>query len=148
MAKHTTLHSIAHNWADSLACGLGFALGDLYMSDIFAEAELSEAKYISVDFLTGKIAGGEASESLQNVIRLYCERFPHFCEKHSAKRDEYREFTAVFSAGALGCEPRLEIIVADAKGKRSSIQYHGRLGRRVRVMDKDGKIIRAKRKTV
>jgi hypothetical protein len=50
--KHNRLHSVAHNFADSLASG--FVVGHCH-TDVFADAAANGDKGIIVDFPGGKV---------------------------------------------------------------------------------------------
>jgi len=134
--KHDELRSIAHNFADSLACGLGFVIG-YYPTDIFGEAGSSQEGQITVDFLTGTISGGQPSASLAEAISHYREALPAFCEKHGALASDFREFAVRYSAGML--TNRFVVTIRDARGRFSSTEYAGVYGQRVKVLDHLGR---------
>jgi len=69
--KHSVLTSIGHNFADSLASGIGLMIG-VYAMDVFGEAACSPEGFIEVDFLTGCDVGSAA-------LALACSRDPPLC---------------------------------------------------------------------
>ena len=137
--KHEELRSIAHNIADSLACGLGFVIG-YYPTDIFGEVSKSAEGYMTVDFLTGEISGGRPSASLANSIALYRDAFPGFCEKHGASVADFREITVRYARGISN--NLFTVTIEDARGRRSSTEYAGVPGRRIKILDELGRVRR------
>ncbi len=135
--KHSELCAIAHNIADSLASGQGFLIG-YFPTEIFAEVAQSAESHISVDFLTGQITGGKPSDSLSKAIALYVEATPAFFEKHGASISDVREVIARYHVKHL--ENRFSVIVEDARGRRSSAEYGGMPGQRLKTIDELGRI--------
>jgi hypothetical protein len=97
--KHGKLRSIAHNVADSFASGVGIPIG-VYASDIFGEAEKSPDRFITVDFLSGKVAAGSGSARLKKAVGLYRDVVESVCIKHGASVSAFRMLTARYSAAA------------------------------------------------
>lgn len=106
--------------------------------DIYGEASASAEGYITVDFLTGEISGGPASENLSRAIEQYREALPGFCEKHGASLAAFHELTVRFSGGPLG--RRFQVAVKDEFGRRSTTEYGGAPGQRVKVLDGLGRL--------
>lgn len=135
--KHSELCAIAHNVGDSLASGQGFLIG-IYLTEIFAEVAQSAESHISVDFLTGQITGGQPSDCLRKAIALYVEATPTFFEKHGASTSDIREVIARYHL--KGLENRFSVIVEDACGRRSCVEYGGMPGQRLKTIDELGRI--------
>ena len=131
------LKSIAHNLADSVACGLGFMIG-LYEMRIFEEARASPEGYIEVDFLTGAVTGGP-SPSLARALQLYAdEALPELCRRHGGSPSDFRRLVVRFSGPPSGV--RFVVTVEDQRGKSSIDEYEGFAGRRIKVLDHLGRI--------
>jgi len=135
--KHSELRAIAHNIADSLASGQGFLIG-YFPTEIFAEATRSTEQYISVDFLTGQIGGGQPSDRLRKAVALYVAATPAFFGTHGAPISDAREVVAHYYPQLL--ENRFTVTVEDARGRRSSAEYSGISGRRLKVIDALGRL--------
>jgi hypothetical protein len=135
--KFDDLKSIGHNIADSLACGPGLMIG-VYGMDVFGEAARSPEHYIVVDFLTGTTSGGRPSPSLAKAITLYAEALAELCARHGTRKDAFRELTTRFWVDSRG--GHFTVTIEDQKGKRSTDEYRGLPGRRIRVRDSLGRI--------
>jgi hypothetical protein len=134
--KHAKLRSVAHNFADSLACGHGFVIG-YCPTDIFGEAGSFPEGYLTVDFLAGTILEGQPSTGLAQAMLRYRKAFPAFCEKHGALISDFRELTVRYSGDRLG--RTFVVTVEDARGRRSSSEYGGIYGKGVKVLDRLGR---------
>ena len=133
--KYDRLRSIAHNIADSVASGIGLAIG-VYEMDIFREAAASPDAFIEVDFLNGTTKGGPVSASLATAISHYQDWLPALCEKHGASVSQFRELTARYTHGR-----RVGVTVEDQNGRRSTDYYHGGSPlKHMRVVDAQGRI--------
>jgi hypothetical protein len=135
--KHNELRSIAHNVADSLASGIGLLIGVCEM-DAFGEAVGSPERYITVDFLTGRISGGKPSEYLAKAAKLYCEALPRLCKRHGVSVSAFRELTARYYGSGL--RTRFLVTIEDEAGRRSSTEYGGTPGQRVKILDTLGRL--------
>ncbi|MCV9965849.1 hypothetical protein OIU34_28670 [Pararhizobium sp. BT-229] len=135
--KHSELCAVAHNLADSLASGRGFLVG-YFPTEIFAEAAQSSEGHITVDFLTGQITGGQPSDSLRKAIALYINAVPAFFKKHGASISDVREVIVRYHAQLLG--NRFTVTVVDARGRRSSAEYGGVPGKRLKAIDELGRL--------
>ncbi|NKB54578.1 MAG: hypothetical protein GKR97_20640 [Rhizobiaceae bacterium] len=135
--KHRQLQSIAHNFAASLASGMGFVVGYV-PTQIFQEAASSKDGNLTIDFLDGRITDGTASKDLRKAVELYREAFSEFCQKHGADISDFRELSVRFQAGQLN--NHFAITIEDASGNRSVRKYNGALGERVRELDDRGRI--------
>lgn len=126
--KIGVLKSIAHNMADSLACGLGFVIG-YYRTRIFEEASAAYPGHITVDFLSGETAGCIPSESLKGAIELYVAEFPTFCEKHKVRAENFAEFKVRYGTDVVyGCHYTVEL--RDKKGRFVRETYIGLPGKK------------------
>lgn len=141
--KHDRLCAIAHNLADSMASGLGFVIG-YHPMDVFGEAASSQEGVLEVDFLNGRIVRGEASDSLKAAAAGFAEVIPRFCRDNGAEATDFEALSAVFDATAL--ERRVLLVVTDRNGHRSTTEYAGVPLKRLRVLDKLGRIRRAPRR--
>jgi hypothetical protein len=135
--KIGTLQSIAHNIADSVGRGIGLMIG-VYTMNIFHEASRSRSGYLLVDFLSGRTWGGVPSRSLARAIKLYRAALPQLCAKHGASPKDFRELTARFSI--TNRENRVLVAIRDSRGRRRVREYVGSPARRVRVLDRLGRI--------
>lgn len=135
--KHDILKSIAHNIADSLASGIGLLIG-IYEMDVFGEARSSPEKFLTVDFLAGMILDGQPSPSLREAVQLYKEALPNLCIGQGGSISDFRELTVRY----YGHYPdkRFIVTIVDKTGRRSSNEYSGVPGKRVKVLDSLGRI--------
>lgn len=124
----------------------GFSLIiNCYGMDVFGEAARSDGGAIRVDFLSGEIVEGDASESLRRAAALFAEALPEFCQQHGAAADDFAELFVTFSSDPLARKAILA--VTDKEGGRSVTEYEGNSLRRKRYLDSLGRIRRAPRKT-
>ena len=135
--KFDELRSIGHNIADSLASGIGLLIG-VYEMDIFGEAAQTPEGFISVDFLNGTSSGGIASASLSRAIVLYRDALADLCKRHGTSSSEFKELTVRYWSTDTK-HPRFTVAVADHRGHRSVDEYEGVPGRRIRVLDSQGR---------
>jgi hypothetical protein len=135
--KHDELRSVAHNLAHSLASGIGLLIG-AYDLDVFAEAGATPEGYLTVDFLKGVVFDRQPSEKLAKAIASYKEALPSLCEKQGGSVSEFRELTVRYYGRSEG--RRFVVTVQDQNGKRSSTDYEGSPGHRIRVLDGLGRI--------
>lgn len=135
--QHRELGALAHNCAESLASGLGLVLGHCE-TDIFGEARKAPEGHLTVDFLAGTISGGNPSAGLQQAITRYRGAFPEFYEKHGASLSDFRTFTVRFAPDYL--HNRFILTVEDARGHRSTLEYAGMPGQRLKVLDEHGRL--------
>ena len=135
--KHSTLRSMAHNVADSFACGMGFMIG-VYQIDVFGEAACSEGGAIGVDFLKGAVVEGDSSPSLRQAVALYRDSLPDFCSRHGGSIGDFRELNVRYWSTYAG--RRFAVTVEDASGRRSTTEYGGLEAKRLRVVDDRGRV--------
>jgi len=131
------LKSVGHNLADSVSSGIGLMIG-VNTPDIYEEAAAAPEGFIEVDFLTGLTEGGEPSASLSRAIRLYSEALPALRARHGIEPAALRQLKVRFSG--RGILRRFVVSVEDRKGKRSVDEYSGFGGRRVKALDRLGRI--------
>ena len=131
------LTSVGHNIASSLASGIGMMIGVYEIPDILGEAAASPEGYIEVDFLTGRITGGQPSKPLADAIALYAKALPALCRRHDVDYSSLRQMSARFSRGHL--HPGFIVTVEDDQGRRATDEYHN-VGNRVRVTDHLGRL--------
>jgi hypothetical protein len=128
------LKSIGHNIADSLASGIGMAIG-VYQMDVFGEASAGPQGYVIVDFLRRTTSGADLSEDLRNAIGLYREYLPRLCERHGVPFANLKALEARF-----GTDPvygrHFTVTVEGSDGKRSTDRYFGVPGKRLRLRRK------------
>ncbi len=134
--KHNLLHAIAHNLADSLANGVSFLIG-YWETPVFEEAASSTDGIIEVDFLTGEIRRGEASENLRKAVVEFARVLPDFVARHGASAEDFEELSASFSTDNFGRLVR--VIVADRTGRRDATNYRGAPLKRPKVLDDRGR---------
>lgn len=133
--KHDKLRSIAHNVAQSLASGASVMVG-VYDVDVFAEAGASPTGILTVDFLNGLVLDGQPSMRLTEAVGLFGEILPAFCNTHGGSISDFREFKARYHASPK----RFVVTIEDQMGKRSSTEYVGRDGERIRATDELGRV--------
>ena len=139
--KHAELRSIIHNVADSLASGIGLLIGH-YEMDVFGEASRSPDRSIIVDFLNGVVVEGECSPSLAAAVSRYRVALQELCSKAGGSFAEIREAKVRYWSDVLGLRlgDRYSVTLEDATGRRSTTEYAGIPGRRVKVMDQLGRL--------
>ncbi|MEA3065858.1 MAG: hypothetical protein QOJ27_2310 [Sphingomonadales bacterium] len=135
--KHAQLRAIAHNIADSLACGMGFMIG-VYQVDVFEEAAGSAFGAITVDLLEGTVAEGDPSSSLRRAVELYRDALPGLCAKHGGSIDDFRQLKVRYWSVHTG--RRFAVTVEDASGRRSTTEYEGLAAQRLKVIDGFGRL--------
>ncbi|MBT8457156.1 MAG: hypothetical protein HKO95_17730 [Rhodobacteraceae bacterium] len=136
--KHSELHAIAHNFADSLASGQGFVVGH-YPTDVFADASSNPGRFLVVDFLTGQLDEGTASDQLLHALPVFRNEFKNFCQKHCASTSDFKEFKTRFEAGYLGAT--YTVTITDVRGRRSAIEYKGFPGKRTKMLDDQRRVV-------
>lgn len=126
--KFGELRSGVHNAADSLGSGIGLLIG-VYEMDIYGEAGRSPGGVITVDFLTGKVIEGEASESLRKAVELYRTAFDELCVRHGVEPWAFKVATARFGTDAsLG--PHFTVHVEDREGRTATDRFLGSPGKK------------------
>ena len=136
--KHSKLHGVAHNFADSLAGGLSFVVPQLVIhTHIYAEAAANGDGFIIANFLSGKVEGAYPDGEVEGAIPLFKSAFPEFCEKHGVDVADYRSFLVRFFA-ASGSNGYV-VTIEDRDGKRTSREYLGRQGKRSEILDELGR---------
>jgi hypothetical protein len=135
--KHAELCAILHNVADSLGSGIGLLIG-VYEMDVFGEAARSPGGTLTVDFLEGIVAEGRPSSSLQRDVALYRDALVRLCENAGGSIADFREAKVRYWSDPLS--PRFSVTVVDRAGRRSTTEYAGVPGRRVKVLDELGRL--------
>jgi hypothetical protein len=135
--KHDELRAVAHNIADSLASGIGLMIG-VYDMDVFGEAARSAEGALTVDFLRGMVVEGQPSQSLRGAVASYGEALAGHCEKHGGSIDDFKELKVRYWSSHT--ERRFAVTIEDAAGRRSTTEYGGLPGQRVKVMDSFGRL--------
>jgi hypothetical protein len=125
--KFGELRSIVHNAADSLGSGIGLMIG-AYDMDIYAEAGRSPNGVIAVDFLTGRIIEGEASESLRKAVELYRTAFDELCARHGVEPWSFKVATARFGTDS-SVGRHFTVYVEDRDGRVATDRFLGSPGR-------------------
>jgi hypothetical protein len=133
--KFNELRALAHNIADSVASGIGLMVG-VYEMDVFADARRSPAGFVEVDFLSGRVTSGNASPVLARAVELYGRALPRLCAKHATTPESFRELSASYHA----VECRFLVTVEDRTGRRTTDEYEGVPGRRLRRLDALGRV--------
>lgn len=134
--KHDQLHSIAHNYAASLASGLGFVVGH-YPTDVFKDAAANGTEGIVVDFLTGQVFAENCSDELRRGVPIYRDSFQRFCQKHGADKLDFSMCRVRFVSGWI--YNFFIVTIRDRAGKCSSREYGGWSGQRVKQKDSLGR---------
>ncbi len=133
--KHNRLHSVAHNFADSMSSGLGFVVGHC-MTDVFSDAAANGEIGVIVDFLSGEIFAKNCSDELSDCVPQFHKAFPKFCEKHSVDVLDFRMFRVRFVSEQL--YNYYLVTIEDSRGKCSTRVYYGfpNVGKRVKQNDR------------
>lgn len=130
--KHAEQRAIGHNVAGSLGSGMGLMIGH-YEMDVYGEAHRSPGGAITVDFLAGTVIEGEPSVSLTSSVALYREAFASRCSKAGGSVADFAEAEARFWSDALSRSFTVTVMGQD--GRRSTTEYVGTPGQRVKVRD-------------
>ena len=137
--KHDELRAIAHNVADSMACGCSLLAGD-YNVDVFGDARKSNG-CISVDFLTGQVSGaGRSSIKLRGTVAALRDALARLCAERGGSIEEFRELRVDFIADQLS--GWFVVFVTALRGRRSETEYGGFPGRRLKALDPLGRVRR------
>lgn len=136
--KHKKLHSVAHNFAASLAGGLSFVVPHYVKhTHVYSEAAANEDGCIVADFLTGKVEGAYPGGEVEDALPLFKNAFPDFCDKHDVEISDYSAFLVRFISGKNGNS--YIVTIEDSKGKRTSREYVGDKGKRSETLDHLGR---------
>jgi hypothetical protein len=142
--KHGQLCAIGHNLADSMASGLAFVIG-YHPVDVFGEAAASSGGLIEIDFLRGSIIRGAPSLDLSSALR-FADRLPSFCNENGADVSDFTALSVTFQATPT--VNRAVLYVADRTGHRSATEYAGIPLKRLRVVDRLGRVRRSPRQAL
>ena len=110
----------------------------VYELDVFGEARRSPEGAITTDFLSGHVTEGQPSPGLSHAVVLYRDAFIEACLKAGWSIDQIREAKARFWSDSL--QHRFTVTVEDASGQRSSAEYAGLPGKRLKILDSLGRI--------
>jgi hypothetical protein len=132
--KHDDLRGVAHNVADSFVSGIGLPIGT-YATDVFAEARNTSGQAITVDFLNGAIACGNASASLTKAAGLYRQAFKDISTTHGVLVSSFRVLSATYHA-----DGRVVVAIEDNQGRRSTDEYVGLPLRHKKIADALGRV--------
>jgi hypothetical protein len=135
--KHGELRSFVHNVADSLASGIGLLIG-VYDTDVFGEARLSSSGALTVDFLNGTVVECEASKSLAGAVALYREALAKLISEAGSSISALKEAKVRFWSDHL--DYHFAITIEDSMGRRSTTEYAGMPAKRVKTMDRLGRL--------
>jgi hypothetical protein len=135
--KHDKLRSIGHNLADSIASGCSFLAG-IHDLNVFAEAAKTPERFITFDFINGTTSCEKPSKAVASAAKLSRTAFLALCAKHKVPETEFFELTTTFSGIRL--QSSFIVTVEDRLGRRSVTEYMGLPGRRLLVLDKEGRI--------
>lgn len=128
--KVERLKSVAHNIADSFACGIGLMIG-VYEMNVFAEASNEPEGFVVVDFLAGSISGTTVSNSLRKAVMLYRDALPELCAKHSIEVRDFKKLQVRFGTDPV-YGPHFTVSVQNQVGQAATVQYVGIPGKRLR----------------
>lgn len=135
--EHAELRAIVHNVADSLGSGIGLMIGH-YETDVYGEALRSPEGAITVDFLKGTVIEGEPSASLAASVALYRDALASLCFKAGGSLADFAEAKTRFYSDAL--DRRFTVTVESQDGRRSTTDYAGVPGKRVKILDALGRL--------
>ena len=137
--KHLTLHSVAHNFATSLAGGLSFVVPHHVLStNVYAEAAATPDGTVEIDFLNGTTKGAYPGGEVECAAPLFKLAFPAFCAKHGVESADFCTFKVQFIAETGG--NRFVISIADRQDKQSSREYLGTIGKGAKAVDSLGRL--------
>jgi hypothetical protein len=103
----------------------------VYEMNVFAEAASASEGFIKVDFLNASSSGGDASSCLSRAIGLYRDALPTLCEKHGIDPKQIKTLEARYGTDPV-YGPHFTVTVEDRDGRRSTDQYVGIPGKRLR----------------
>jgi hypothetical protein len=109
-----------------------------YPMDVYAEAAAAPEGYVEVDFLTGRISGGQVSPSFSAAIKIYQEELPKLCERHGVEVTDLHKLTARFSG--QGFSRGFSVMTEDNDGRTATDYFRGMPGKRVKVLDHLGRV--------
>jgi hypothetical protein len=121
------LKAIGHNIADSFG-GNGFLVGH-YPSGVYEKAAASPEGFITVNFLTGEMAGAQSATNLKPVVRLYRDVLPDFCAKHGVDIADIDALSVTFGPDPM-YDQFFEVTVQAKDGRWSVDRYVGIYSRR------------------
>ncbi|MBX3607778.1 MAG: hypothetical protein KF788_21065 [Piscinibacter sp.] len=124
------LKSVGHNIADSLASGIGLMIG-VYTMDVFAEAAGEDEGFVVVDFLNGVATGRTVSDGFRKAVALYRDALPELCSKHAVDPADFKRLDVRYGTDPV-YGPHFKVSVEAQSGQRSTDQYVGIPGRRLR----------------
>lgn len=134
--KHRQLHAIAHNFADSLASGMGFPIG-VFMTNVFADAAINSDGSLEVDFLNGTVIGQTRDERLPKAVALYHKQFPAFCQRHGTSSSEFHKLVVRYTYNAPSTG--FSVTIQDFRGRASTEEYGVYPSKRVSKIDHLGR---------
>ena len=120
---------------------IGLLIGH-YVMDVFGEASRSPNRFITVDFLNGLVVEGKCSTSLADAISRYPAALRDLCSKAGGSVAEIRKTRVRYWTDVLGHRlgDRFAVTLEDAAGRRSTTEYAGYPGRRVKTRDHLGRL--------
>jgi hypothetical protein len=116
---------------------MGLMIGH-YEMDVYGEGQRSPKGAITVDFLQGTVIEGEPSASLAAAVALYRDALERLCSKAGGSVTEFAEAKARFCSDALS--QRFTVTVESQDGRRSTTEYAGTPGKRVKKLDALGRL--------
>lgn len=109
-------------------------------SDWSAAAGGVPVRTITVDFPTGASDGARPSLSLARGIAQFRDALADLCKKHGTSPAVFRGLAARCSTDSYG--DRFLVTIEDHDGRRSVDEYMGIPGRRIKVLDRLGRLRR------
>lgn len=130
--KHSALHGVARNFADSISGGQSFVVPSYVLHpEIYAEAAVSSEGFVVLDLLKGKVIGAVPDSDLEEMAPLFAIAFPAFCAKHGVDHSDFRVCLVRFCMNQPGIS--YIVTVEDKKGRRTEREYSGTNGKRTRA---------------
>lgn len=136
VVKHTALHAIAHNLADSLGSGCSLLTG-CYEFDLFEDLKRSGVSELTIDLLAGSVEPAILSAQLVEAARQAPSSLAHLCERQQGDVGAFVGARARFWLDHTGA--RIDVTVADRRGRKTTIEYAGVPAARVSVLDELGR---------
>ena len=132
--KLAQLKAVGHNIADSMAAEIGLMIG-YYPVKLFEECGRG---HIDLNLLDGSVSGAAISRHLGRYFELYRKVLPEFCAKHKVRLDQFAVLSVRFRNTSYGNS--FIVTVGDQTGRRSTVEYVGSPGRRVKALDHLGRV--------
>jgi hypothetical protein len=110
----------------------------IYEMDVFGDAARSPNGSLTVDFLAGRVVEGVASAEVLEAVPRYRGALRELCSTAGGSVSELHEATVRYWSDAI--ERRFAVTILDSGGRRSTTEYAGVPGQRLKIMDSLGRL--------